>query len=229
MPIVNRFTALVSLVVIALTAVALAQNLSISVSPTQLTLYGGDPQIEKITAYGTGPVLVLPSDDQCDKTRLVNVVGGKSTHEGGALVTSSTYVLFLQAKRESGECAITFAVDTLGHGRVVQTMHVRVLPVPKVSITASPPELSLAMSQPMRRLTVTALGTSLIDLLNNTCSGARPIASIVSSITKSSTEPGKRSATETLDVLARRRGDCTMTFWSNDVSESVKIHVDASQ
>ncbi len=138
----NRIVALGVLLSLGYSAAALAEpSLSISVSPTDLTLVGGDSQIEKITAYGTGPVLVGPSDDQCDKSRLVNVLGGKSEHQGGALVTSSTYTLFLQAKREAGECTITFAVDTLGHGSVQQIARVRVLPEPTVSITVSPDKL----------------------------------------------------------------------------------------
>lgn len=116
---VNRVATLVALFGLVTGALALAApSLSISVSPTELTLHGGESQIEAITAHGTGPVLVGPSDDECDRKRVVNVLGGKSEHEGGALITSSTYTLFLQAKREAAECTITFAVDTLGHGRV---------------------------------------------------------------------------------------------------------------
>ncbi|HLI96621.1 MAG TPA: hypothetical protein VKT72_11115 [Candidatus Baltobacteraceae bacterium] len=157
----------------------------------------------------------------------MNVLPGKSEHEGGALVTRSTYTLFLQAKREAGECTITFAVDTLGHGRVQQTAHVRVLPEPAVSITVSPDKLLLSKSNsPLRKLTVTAHGAPSVDLLTNTCGGSNPIASIISSSRTSSGGPGSRSATETLDVLAKRHGDCTMTFWSNDARATVEIHVD---
>lgn len=223
---VNRFAALVSLFCLASSALVLAEpKLSISVSPTELTLYGGEAQIEKITAYGTGPALVGPSDDECDRKRVVNVVGGKSEHEGGALVTSSTYTLFLQAKREAAECTITFAVDTLGNGRVAQTMHVRVIAPPKVSITTSPDKLQLSSSRPLERLTVTAHGSSSVDRLSNTCGGSNPIATVISDSKSSSGGPGNRSVTWKLDVLGKHRGDCTMTFWSQDARATVEIHV----
>ena len=224
----NRILALVALASIAAGArVVAAPSLSIAVAPAELKLVAGDSQVETIVAHGTGPVAVVPDDNQCDKRRLVNVVGGKSEHEGGALITSSTYTLFLQAKREAGECTITFAVDTLGHGRVAQTVHVRVLPAPKVSITISPDKLELNSARPLGRLTVTAHGASMVDRLKNTCggTGANAIATVISSNTSSSGGPGSHSATETLDVLGKHKGDCAMTFWANDVTATVEIHV----
>ncbi|HLI96622.1 MAG TPA: hypothetical protein VKT72_11120 [Candidatus Baltobacteraceae bacterium] len=49
----KRIAALAALLSLGCSAAAIGEpSLSISVSPTELTLVGGDSQIEKITAYG---------------------------------------------------------------------------------------------------------------------------------------------------------------------------------
>jgi hypothetical protein len=198
---------------------------AITVSPSELKLVTGNPDIVKVTANFAGPWLVGLVHDGCWNSPVANITGWKSDHTGGALVTSSSYTVFLQAGREPGECTLTFEAGTLHDGRTTQTVHVSVSQSRAASITISPANVSLDTHQE-RRVVVTANETQSIALLHNTCGGSSPIAAIVNSATQSSRNAAGRTVTLTLDLLGRRNGTCMLTFFAgSNVTQDLIVRV----
>lgn len=211
----RRICAVVVAIVLTSCVAGLAATIpTITISPTEVKLVSGNPDMVRVNAYFDGPSLVGLVHDGCWNSPAVNITGWKSDHTGGALVTSSSYTVFLQARQEAGECTMTFEAEL---GKITKSVHVIVAKGADVSIDISPSELHLNTLR-STRVTATARATTTISLLRNTCTGSNPMVTVVSS--------NIRGATATLDLLGKRGGECEMTFFAgSNVTKVLNVKV----
>lgn len=192
--------------------IALLLAASISITPAEVKLTGGNAAPVKVTAYFEGPSMVGLVQDGCAKSPLVNIEGEQRSHTGGALVTSATDVVFVAAhSSEGGECTMTFEA-LVGKEFIRKSVRVVVAKAPEVTIDISPESVTLDNAH-LKRVTATAHNTGQISLLRNTCGGSNALVTVTSS--------DLRGNVITLDLLGKRRGDCTMTFFAG--SNTTKV------
>ena len=192
--------------------IALLFAATISITPAEVKLTGGNPHPVKVTAYFDGPSDVGLVRDGCARSPVVNIEGEQRSHTGGALVTSATDVVFLAPRStEGGECTLTFEA-LIGKEFIRKSVRVIVAKAPEVTIDISPAEVTLRPGL-ITRVTATARNTEQISLLRNTCGGSNPLVHVTGS--------SQSGNVMTIDLISKRRGECAMTFFAG--SNTTKV------
>lgn len=192
--------------------IALLFAATISITPAEVKLTGGNPHPVTVTAYFEGPSMVGLVRDGCAKSPLVNIEAEQRSHTGGALVTSATDVVFIaRHSTEGGECTMTFEA-LVGKEFIRKSVRVIVAKAPEVTIEISPPEVTLDNAH-LKHVTATAHNAEQISLLRNTCGGSAPLLTVTGS--------SQRGNVITMDLLGKRKGECTMTFFAG--SNTTKV------
>lgn len=197
--------------------IALLLAATISITPAEVKLTGGNATPAKVTAYFDGPSMVGLVHDGCWRSPLVNIEGEQRSNTGGALVTSATDVVFVAPRStEGGECTMTFEA-LVGKEMTRKSVRVVIAKAPEVGIEISPPEVT-ADSAHLRRVTATAHNAQQISLLRNSCGGPNPLVTV--------TRSDLRGNVITLELLGKRRGECTMTFSAgSNVTKDLHVRV----
>lgn len=184
--------------------IALLFAATISITPAEVKLTGGNPHPVKVTAYFDGPSDVGLVRDGCARSPVVNIEGEQRS--------GATDVVFIAPhSTEGGECTLTFEA-LIGKEFIRKSVRVVVAKAPEVTIDISPPDVTLRPGL-ITRVTATARNTEQISLLHNTCGGSNPLVHVAGS--------SQRGNFMTIDLIGKRRGECTMTFFAG--SNTTKV------